>query len=316
MVDTQRYWDGAQWTEHLQPMHNPAQPVQAMPVRQDTPTQQYPQTQHPQPPQFAAPPGQPPGAQQFNPQQFDGQQFVAGPRKSGMSTWVKLLIVFGLLTPLAIGGCAVLLVAVGSSEDPSSISVDADREALFDDEAVVADKDAEGSAAEPAVAIDGSIGTRDAPYPYSQSVDLPWDSFGDADGSVWATSIGPPRDITAEVLSENPFNNNPPDGVLFVGFDVELTLLEAQKEPLAPGFNFSWEILGGATAAAYQVSTIETDSFGCGVAPGSFDDFSEVFVSGTLTGTVCIPIPEEDLNHPNTQVALHFIGDTRAIFGN
>ena len=78
----------------------------------------------------------------------------------------------------------------------------------------------------------------------------------------------------------------------------------------------TWELLGGSTARVYDASTIETESFGCGVVPGQFDDFAEVFAGGTIAGTVCIPLPAEDLDHSDTRVALHFFGnDSRAIFG-
>jgi len=158
----------------------------------------------------------------------------------------------------------------------------------------------------------GQLGTREDPLAYDATVPVEFSVFGDADGSIWNMRITPPRDLTAEVMAENSFNDAPPEGVLFAGFDVEMTLASAGKEPLSPGFNFNWEILGGATSAVYESSTID-DIFGCGVSPNEFDRFSEVFLAGTLSGTVCIPLPAEDLNSPDTFVAMNFGGD-RLVF--
>ena len=102
--------------------------------------------------------------------------------------------------------------------------------------------------------------------------------------------------------------------MLFVGFDVEMTLVSAAKEPLSPGFNFQWELLGGASSAVYDVSTF-SNSFGCGVYPDSFNKYAEVFVGGTLRGTVCIPLPSEDLGHPGTLAAMNFSDGDRTLFG-
>ena len=115
------------------------------------------------------------------------------------------------------------------------------------------------------------------------------------------------------MLADNQFNDPPPAGAAFVGFDVELTLLEASKEPLSAGFNITWEILGGATLRVYSESSF-SDIFGCGMFDDEFDTFAEVFAGGTLTGTICIPMPIEDINHPDTRISLNFDGE-RVPFG-
>ena len=91
-----------------------------------------------------------------------------------------------------------------------------------------------------------------------------------------------------------------------------MALDSADVEPLAPAFNVSFQIVGGATAAVYDESSF---GFGCGVTPNEFGEFDEVFIGGTLTGSVCVPIPTEDLTHPNTRVALKFADDSRVYFG-
>ncbi len=164
------------------------------------------------------------------------------------------------------------------------------------------------------VATGTGSGDRQAPYSYDTATSVTFESFGDADGSVWDVVVGAPQDITAQVLAENTFNDPPPDGVVFVGFSVDITLLAADKVPLSPGFNFNWELLGGATHAVYTYGTIG-GGFGCGVIPGAFEAYSEVFVGGSLTGTVCLLLPTEDLGLATTQVALNFADGNRAVFG-
>ncbi|MDW3217209.1 MAG: hypothetical protein R8F63_01240 [Acidimicrobiales bacterium] len=163
-------------------------------------------------------------------------------------------------------------------------------------------------------ATSGPTGAVGDPFAYDAPAAVQMDSFGDADDSVWNVVVSPPADVTAAVLAANQFNDPPPDGVVFAGFRVEMTLASAGKEPLSPSFNFSWEILGGATATAYDAFTVELEGFGCGVTPDDFDDFSEVFVGGTLDGLVCIPLPSEDLSDPGTAVAVHHISDSRTVF--
>lgn len=213
-------------------------------------------------------------------------------KKRGCLGWIGIGVValFGLMV-VAVGLAAV--VGSGDSSDEAQVqSVISD-----DQEGVVGALEDSGSeqtetdtpaAAEPSVGPDGS---RDKPWPAGSTVDVTWDVFGDADGSVWTTTIGEVTDITAEVLAENEFNDEPPDGAIFAAFPVEMTLVSANKEPLSAGFNLSFEIHG--VANVYDVLTLDT--IGCGVTPNDFDAFSEVFAGGTVEGVVCIPIPADEL---------------------
>lgn len=158
-------------------------------------------------------------------------------------------------------------------------------------------------------------GTRLQPYRFDAAVPIVWETFGDADGSVWNIEVATPRDIADAIAAENQFNDPPPDGVAYLGFDVSMALVEAGKQPLSGGFNFSWEVFGGATSGVYDTSTIDTQSYGCGVVPGALDVFAEVFVGGSVDGTVCIPVPAEDVGHPDTLISLTFTMGDRVLFG-
>ena len=149
--------------------------------------------------------------------------------------------------------------------------------------------------------------SRDQPFAFDTAVAIEWDVFGDADKSIWNTTVGAPADITAAVREENLFNDEPEEGFVFAAFPVSMTLAKANKEPLSTSFNFSFEIVGGETLGAY-------DGW-CGVTPGDFAEFEEAYIGGTLTGTVCVPIPQADLDHPDTRVAFKFGSNSRQYFG-
>lgn len=313
----ERYWDGAQWTSETRDVDDTPPPPPVPPLSQGLPPGQ---TSAP-PPSSGAP--APPPAYLRGPH----PQGPAAP-KSGMSTTAKVLIALGVFSVVLLGGCVALITLARTAvEDAANELEDSDfaaeieealeepTEATVYDGAGTVDDGGDGQAAGDQSTETGP-GTREDPLAYGETVTVTWQTYGDADGSVWETTVGQPTDIGPDVMTANEFNAEPPDGVVFAGFPVTMTLLEAGKEPLSTGYNFTWEILGGSSAAAYDRSTIDTESFGCGVVPDEFGDFDEVFVGGTLTGTVCIPIPVADLDHPDTQIALHFVANnTRIIFG-
>ena len=160
----------------------------------------------------------------------------------------------------------------------------------------------------PPTGADLEPGGRANPAAYDSPTTLQWNVLGDADKSIWETTIGPPTDITAAVLAENQFNDAPADGMAFIAYPVTLTLQEAAKEPLSVGFNVNFELIGGASREAHT-----TD---CGVAPGELDLFGEVFGGGTISGIICVAAPIADLDHPETMAALKFSSDSRAYFGS
>lgn len=324
--DQQRWWDGTQWGSSIRPLDDRPPPPPA-PMTMPPPAAHpgddpfAPAPAHPDP---MAPTGPPPGM-------TPGLDPMApAPSGGGRSSGLTVMLVVVCLG-LVLAGCVAVL-AVGRSSESSSVSSGEETEfgavgsggSGGDQPSEIGGADTgddpENEATietEPAPDVDPTDqGSRADPLPYDQPVEVTWRSFGDSNGSRWTTTVSPPRDITDEVLAANEFNDPPPDGVRFVGFEVSMTLTDAAEEPLAPGFDVTFEILGGATARVYDFSTIETASFGCGVVANDFDDFGEAFVGGTIAGTVCVPAPAEDLDHPDTRVALSFLAtDTRAIFG-
>ena len=100
--------------------------------------------------------------------------------------------------------------------------------------------------------------------------------------------------------------------LIFAAFDLAMTLDGADVEPLALAFNVSFRIIGGATVAIYNETSF---GFGCVVTANYDGESDEVFIGGTLTRSVYVPFPAEDLTHPNTRVALKFAVGSRVYLG-
>jgi hypothetical protein len=113
---------------------------------------------------------------------------------------------------------------------------------------------------------------RTAPTPIGTSAEV---------GEGWSlTVVGPARDITDAVMTENSFNEPPPAGFRFVGVDVTYA------------FNGDGsDIALTASTKAVALTNVELSSE-CGVIPGAVDLFSDVFAGGNVTGTICFVVPE------------------------
>lgn len=101
-------------------------------------------------------------------------------------------------------------------------------------------------------------------------------------GEGWSLTItGAARDITAEVQTENSFNDPPPAGFTFVGVDV------------------SYVFNGSGSDAPYTVTTAAVDdgnvqlSTECGLIPNPVDSYSDVFSGGTVSGLLCFVVPTD-----------------------
>lgn len=237
-----------------------------------------------------SPPNQPPAP----------QPVVVVQKKRGCLGWIGLGVV-AFIGLVIVGG---ILGAIAGSGDNADAPVQAVASSTDG-------SDGDDGSAEPSdtATPSGPDGSRAQPWPAGSTVDITWDVLGDADESVWTTTIGTVTDVTAQVLAENQFNEQPPEGVVYAGFPVDMTLVSANKEPLSAGFNLSFEIHGAANV--YDPNTLDLLG-GCGVVPGDFDMFTEVFVGGTVEGLVCIPIPTDELD--GATAVINFGGD-RIWFG-
>lgn len=176
------------------------------------------------------------------------------------------------------------------SEAPASDAVETGNSAAGNvTEPAVTDTAAQ--TAPPATEAAGASATRERPALIGQAVTFTVDSFGDGDGSSWRLVVtGPGVSLNEAIAAENQFNDPPPDGMLFYGIPIAVTLMDTDKEPLSTLFNMEFEFFGPSTLT---VIGLDTDS-SCGVTPNAFNDFKEVFVGGSISGFVCFAVPQAD----------------------
>jgi len=101
-------------------------------------------------------------------------------------------------------------------------------------------------------------------------------------GTDWQLTVtGAARDITAEVLAENQFNDPPPTGFRYVG--VEMT--------------YTYSGAGGASPSSVSIGSVgdanvQNEGY-CGVVANEIDMFTDLFAGGSVSGTVCLVVPED-----------------------
>lgn len=150
---------------------------------------------------------------------------------------------------------------------------------FFDEEGVYLELGALAAAVEPMANLTGpqpgatSTAGRLSPTPVGTTTDV---------GPDWQITVtGAARDITAEVLAENQFNEMPPPGYLFVG--VEMTFL--------------YNGAGGGSPASVSIGAVSDDNVQhnsyCGIVPGEIDLYTELFAGGTASGTMCLLVPDD-----------------------
>jgi len=247
-------------------------------------------------------PPPPPQEQPLPPGAPQPSVVVVKEKKRGCMHWLGLGVV-GFIGLIVLVGIVAAVASSGGTDDDQEV----DAAALVESEVVADEAEGDEPDVEEGPVDTGPNGSREQPFPTDAPVNVTWDVFGDADGSVWTTSVGSVTDFTAEVLAENQFNEEV-DGVIYAVAPVSMTLVSADKEPLSAGFNLSFEIHSGPEI--YDPNTLDT--FGCGVVPGDFDQMTEVFAGGELSGNVCIPIPAEAI--ADARLVINFGGD-RIYFG-
>lgn len=243
----------------------------------------YPPESHPS---YSAPtlPPMPPPTQQPAQSYTHYAQPAQPPRKRKKPWWRRWWAI-------ALGAIIVIAVIAAIASPPEDEDSDADddtAQVVNDGDNADVEEDAADEVEEPEPA---AVGSRDNPVPLGQAATITMDTFGDADNSQWSIAVtGAGSDITQAVLAENQFNEPPEAGRVFYGVPVTLTLNSADKEPLSIFVNLSLEFFGPASLSIISDGLSE----GCGVAPGEFDVLKEVFVGGSISGTVCYSVTNED----------------------
>ena len=130
-------------------------------------------------------------------------------------------------------------------------------------------------------------GSASEPYEIGESFEIRYQLF-DEDEKVWAMSVvGPAVDQTDAVLAENQFNEPPPEGQRFMVAPMRITYVSGPE--LSDLFDFSFKAIGSERV----VRTTFDPS--CGVLPNGLDVLGELGPGGTLEGTVCWVVPEDEI---------------------
>ena len=147
-------------------------------------------------------------------------------------------------------------------------------------------------------------GTRSDPHKFAN--DYGWkyqvNSYGDSDESVWMIVVDQPE---LPVKREGE-----------VVFFAALRLESANKEPLSTWLDFDFEVVGGATNEVHTGLDNWCDSdLWYDNQESAMNTHDEVFVGGSVAGLLCIKVPAEDINHPDTVISVEVGNDYRVYFG-
>ncbi len=116
-------------------------------------------------------------------------------------------------------------------------------------------------------------------------------------GNGWQMTVtGPAGDITDAVLAEAEYNEAPPDGYRFVGFEVSLTY---DGEGSANAFDVAINAVGDSNIALHEE---------CGEIPDELDSYSDLFSGAVVTGSLCFVVPIEDVGTVVAYATTNFEG--------
>ena len=149
--------------------------------------------------------------------------------------------------------------AVTGEGAPAEPDADAADQAATDED-VAADP-------EPAPAEEG---TRDNPFTFAETV-------GNDD---WTIDLGKPHEAWADIRAENPFNEEPANGMEYWIVPVEATY--TGSETGTPWTDLTVEFVGDDNV---------TYSDSCGVLPDDLMDTDELYEGGSAKGNVCVAVP-------------------------
>ena len=111
-------------------------------------------------------------------------------------------------------------------------------------------------------------------------------------GNIWEVTATAPVDITDAVLAANEYNEPPPEGVVYAGTEMTMTLVSVADDiSTTPGTDWTVHLEGPEDS--YEFSTLGLP--GCGVPANELDMFSELEPGASVSGTYCIPVPADQI---------------------
>lgn len=188
-------------------------------------------------------------------------------------------------------GMIVFIGVVGSAVDEAfneetQIQSPTDGDEMEEREDVVVDEDA----AEP-VDADAEEGTRSNPLAIGSTIsDSEWD--------VTINSVD--LDATDVILAENPFNEAPGDGNVYIMVEVTATYTGDNPEGETPWVTVEYVSAGGNSFASHDSMV---------VAPHRFDSLETLYEGASATGNISIEVPAEEITEGTLKVSPGLFSD-------
>lgn len=212
-----------------------------------------------------------------------------------LSGKAKGLSVSGLIISVvgAVVGFVVFFAVVVSSFDEAfgGGETTARRADEVDDVAVAPHASEEPAEESPAKDEPAEEGTRANPYPLGTVV-----SQGDWDFTVNGVNL----EGTEQVLAENPFNEAPDAGYVYIVVNVTATYTGANPDGDMPWATVNYVTTDGNTIDGFEKLV---------VAPDEFDDMSTLYEGASSTGNVVLQVPADSAGDGVLAVNPTMMGD-------
>lgn len=117
-------------------------------------------------------------------------------------------------------------------------------------------------------------------------------------------TVDEPVDITEPVMASGTANVELVSGQILVAVPATVLLRDAPTDPFPAVGTFNWAIVGGATAATYRPADPAGFALGCDIVDDDLTAIEELSPGEARRGLVCMLIPLEDFEHPETRVVL------------
>ena len=188
-------------------------------------------------------------------------------------------------------GMIVFIGVVGSAVDEAfneetQIQPPIDGAEMQESEDIVVDEDA----SEPAEA-DAEDGTRAHPLAIGSTI-------SDSEWEVTINSVD--LDATDVIMAENPFNEAPADGNVYIMVEVTATYTGSNPEGETPWVTVEYVSAGGNSFASHDSMV---------VAPNSFDSLETLYEGASATGNISLEVPEDEIADGTLKVSPGLFSD-------